>query len=62
MLNLPMEQAEKLLQTMTPAQKIGQLMMASIEVTEMDDATRSFLRENYVGNVILFGKNCSDRA
>lgn len=62
MLNLPMEQAEKLLQTMTPAQKIGQLMMASIEVTEMDDATRAFLRENYVGNVILFGKNCSDRA
>ncbi len=61
MLHLPMEQANQLLQTMTPAQKIGQLMMASIEVTEMDDATRAFLRENKVGNIILFGKNCENR-
>ena len=61
MLNLPYEQAEKLLQNMTPVQKIGQLMMASIEVTEMDDATRAFLRENKVGNIILFGKNCENR-
>ena len=62
MLNLPYEQAEKLLQNMTPVQKIGQLMMASIEVTEMDNATRAFLKENAVGNIILFGKNCVDRA
>lgn len=62
MLNLPYEQAEKLLQNMTPVQKIGQLMMASIEVTEIDDATRAFLKENAVGNIILFGKNCVDRA
>lgn len=61
-MNLPYEQAEAILRRMTLEQKIGQLVMASIEVTELDDATRRFLRENHVGNVILFGKNCIDRA
>ena len=61
-MNLPYEQADAILHQMTLEQKIGQLVMASIEVTELDDAARRFLRENYVGNVILFGKNCRDRA
>lgn len=56
------EQAEKILAKMTVEQKIGQMIMASIEVTEMDDKTRKFLHDNYVGNIILFGKNCVDRA
>lgn len=56
------EQAEKILAQMTIEQKVGQMIMASIEVTEMDDKTRRFLRENHVGNIILFGKNCVDRA
>lgn len=56
------EQAEKILAKMTTEQKVGQMIMASIEVTEMDDKTRKFLRDNYVGNIILFGKNCIDRA
>ena len=56
------EQAEKMLAQMTLEQKVGQMIMASIEVTEMDEKTRNFLRENHVGNIILFGKNCVDRA
>ena len=56
------EQAEKILAKMTVEQTVGQMIMASIEVTEMDDKTRKFLRDNYVSNIILFGKNCIDRA
>lgn len=62
MLNLPYERADAILKHMTTAQKVGQMIMASIEVTEMDDKTRAFLRDNFVGNVILFGKNCVNRA
>ncbi len=59
--DLPYEQAEQILNGMTLEQKVGQMLMASIEVTEMDDRTRAFLKENCVGNIILFGKNCADR-
>lgn len=61
-MNLPYKQAEEILAKMTTRQKVGQMIMASIEVTEMDDETRRFLRNNHVGNIILFGKNCVDRA
>ena len=60
--HLPWDQADKILETLTLEQKIGQMVVASIEVTRMDDRTRAFLRDNAVGNVILFGKNCVDRA
>lgn len=56
------ETAAEIVKGMTLKQKIGQMIMASIEVTEMDDHTRAFLKDNCVGNVILFGKNCSNRA
>lgn len=59
--HLPFERAEQILSRMTPEQKIGQMLMASIEVTEMDDRTRAFLQKNCIGNIILFGKNCVDR-
>ncbi len=55
------EAAKKIVNGMTLKQKIGQMIMASIEVTEMDDKTRTFLEENCVGNIILFGKNCVNR-
>lgn len=55
-------QADEILAKMTVEQKIGQMVMASVEVTEMDEKTRNFLRVNQIGNVILFGKNCVDRA
>ncbi len=54
--------AAEIVNGMTLKQKIGQMIMASIEVSEMDDRTRFFLKENCVGNIILFGKNCVNRA
>ena len=60
--SLPYEQADTILRTLTPEQKIGQMVIASVEVTRMDERTRKFLVENAIGNIILFGKNCKDRA
>ncbi|MDO5434842.1 MAG: glycoside hydrolase family 3 protein [Clostridia bacterium] len=59
---LPLQKAEEILNTLSLEEKIGQMCIASIEVTEMDERTRVFLTENAIGNVILFGKNCRDRA
>ena len=59
--DLPWAEAEKILSSLTLKQKIGQMVIASIEVTCMDDRTRAFLKENAIGNVILFGKNCASR-
>lgn len=60
-MNLPFQKAKEIVDKMTLKQKIGQMIMASIEVTEMDDKTRRFLKDNCVGNIILFGKNCANR-
>lgn len=60
--NLPWKKAEQVLNTLTLEQKIGQMCIASVEVTEMDERTRRFLTDYAVGNVILFGKNCKNRA
>lgn len=56
------KKASEIVKGMTLKQKVGQMIMASIEVTEMDDRTRAFLKDNCVGNIILFGKNCVNRA
>lgn len=53
---------DSILSRMTVDEKLGQMILASIEVSQMDDATREFLRANHIGNVILFGKNCAGRA
>lgn len=53
---------DNLLSRMTLEEKIGQMILASIEVSRMDAGTRKFLRKNHIGNVILFGKNCAGRA
>ena len=53
---------DNLLSRMTLEEKIGQMILASIEVSRMDAGTREFLRKNHIGNVILFGKNCAGRA
>ena len=60
-LNLPYAEASRILTSMSLEQKIGQLVIASIEVTCMDQRTRDFLQKYCIGNVILFGKNCYDR-
>ena len=59
---LPYDKADAILQGMTLEQKVGQMVVASVEVTHLDDKTRRFLKDNMVGNIILFGKNCVDRA
>lgn len=56
-----LNKAQVIVETLSLRQKIGQMIMASIEVTEMDDQTRVFLKENCIGNIILFGKNCANR-
>lgn len=61
-LNLPYARADAILRGMSVEQKLGQMLMASIEVAEMDEKTRRFLTGRHVGNVILFGKNCENRA
>lgn len=53
---------DNLLSRMTLEEKIGQMILASIEVSRMDAGTLEFLRKNHIGNVILFGKNCAGRA
>lgn len=53
---------DNLLSRMTLEEKIGQMILASIEVSRMDAGTREFLCKNHIGNVILFGKNCAGRA
>ena len=53
---------DNLLSRMTLEEKIGQMILVSIEVSRMDAGTREFLRKNHIGNVILFGKNCAGRA
>lgn len=53
---------DNLLSRMTLEEKIGQMILASIEVSRMDAGTREFLRKNHIGNVILLGKNCAGRA
>lgn len=53
---------DNLLSRMTLEEKIGQMILASIEVSRMDAGTREFKNKNHIGNVILFGKNCAGRA
>lgn len=44
---------DNLLSRMTLKEKIGQMILASIEVSRMDAGTREFLRKNHIGNVIF---------
>lgn len=48
---------DRLLEGMTPEEKIGQLLMVGIEGTELDGDTAKFLKERRIGGVILFGRN-----
>ena len=40
---------DNLLSRMTLEEKIGQMILASIEVSRMDAGTREFLRKNHIG-------------
>ena len=47
---------DAILSRMSIDEKLGQMILASIEVSQMNDASREFLCANHIGNVILFGK------
>ena len=46
---------------MTLEEKIGQLLMASLDGMTLDGAAERFLRENHIGNIIHFGNNLQSR-
>ncbi len=41
-------------------EKIGQLLMASLDGLTLDTATERFLAENHIGNIVHFGNNARD--
>lgn len=51
------ERTDAILARMTPAEKIGQLLMIGVHGTEMDADSRFMLSEYAVGGVILFDRN-----
>ena len=51
------ERADAILARMTPAEKIGQLLMIGVHGTELNDDSRFMLSEYAVGGVILFDRN-----
>ncbi len=53
----PEERADAILARMTPAEKIGQLLMIGVHGTELNDDSRFMLSEYAVGGVILFDRN-----
>ena len=53
----PEERANAMLARMTPAEKIGQLLMIGLHGTELNDDSRFMLSEYAVGGVILFDRN-----
>ena len=53
----PEERADAMLARMTPAEKIGQLLMIGVHGTEINDDVRFMLSEYAIGGVILFDRN-----
>lgn len=56
----PEEKAERIVNRMTDAQKIGQLMMIGIQGTELDGDAKYMLTAFPNGNVILFDRNMNN--
>lgn len=54
---LTQEELKAKFDTMSPEEKVGQLVFVSIEVTDLDNSTAAWLTDNKIGNVILFAKN-----
>lgn len=47
---------DNLLSRMTLEEKIGQMILASIEVSRMDAGTREFLRKNHIATLFCLAK------
>lgn len=54
---LTQEQLKEKIQAMTVEQKVGQLVLVSLDSAYLDETTEKWLTDYQVGNVILFGKN-----
>lgn len=50
----------RMMQNMTLAQKVGQMIMAGIDGTSIDKAARAMIAERHVGGIILYKDNFSD--
>jgi len=48
---------EQLLQTLSTAQKIGQLLIIGIEDKQLTSAHQKLIQEQYIGSIILFKRN-----
>ena len=53
----PDEKAAAIVQKMSDAEKVGQLLMIGIQGTELDADSRFMLSEYHVGGIILFDRN-----
>lgn len=61
----PVEQVEEdkvreAMQSMSIAKKLGQLVMVGIDGYELDEQTRDLIQQDYVGGVVIFGRNVRD--
>ena len=54
------EELQQILDRLTPAQKIGQIVMVSIEQDQMNESLQQWLNKYEIGNVILYSKNIND--
>ena len=54
------EEVEQLLQSLTIAQKIGQLLIFGIEDKQLTTAHQKLIQEQYIGSIILFKRNIND--
>ena len=57
----PDEKAAAIVQKMSDAEKVGQLLMIGIQGTELDADSRFMLSEYHIGGVILFDRNMKSR-
>ena len=51
------ERAQRIVQRMTPEQKIGQMVMIGINGTAIDKETQKILNDYQLGNIIFFDRN-----
>lgn len=51
------EEVEQLLQTLSTAQKIGQLLIIGVEDKQLTSAHQKLIQDQYIGSIILFKRN-----
>lgn len=58
----PMDPVEEILQSMTLAEKIGQMVMIGVHGTAVNDDSRFMLTQYHMGGIIFFDRNLETRA